>query len=129
MHKHDPSTIPPVIFNQAKLEEIFKSNDKPLIAFMKKVISTDSDRNTILRIYLTRSDNSFEVIPPSTLFAICQIKTASSQVVFDCLLSKEFVPLEPVWYSDYCEKMIEKHRALLHREISYLVNQTHVTFS
>ena len=128
LYKHDPSTIPPVIFNRAKLEGILKSKDKPLIAFMKKVISTDSDKNTILRIYLSRSDQSFEVIPPNTLFAICQIKTASSQAVIDCLLSEDFVPLEPVWYSDYSEKMIEKHRTLLHREISFLANQTNVTF-
>lgn len=126
LSKHDPSVIPPIIFGQAKLEEILKSKNEVLIAFMKKVVSTDSDRNTILRIYLIKSDNSFqEVIPPGTLFAICQIKTATSQVIVDCLLSKDFMPLEPVWYSDYCEKMIEKHRILLHCEISYLIEHTH----
>ena len=90
---------------------------------MKRVISTDSDENTILRIYLIKSDENFQIIPPGVLFAICQIKTSFTQAVIGCLLSKDYMPLEPVWYSDYCEKMISKHRALLHREITHLVTQ------
>ena len=129
LSKQDPSTVPPVIFSQAELEEILKSKNEPLIAFMKKVVSTESDQNTVLRIYLIRSDNSFEVIPLGTLLAICQIKTASTQVVVDCLLSKDFKPLKPVWYSKYCEEMIMSHCVLLQHEISYLSNKTSVTFS
>lgn len=124
MFKLDPSATPTVVFNHTDLEVMFASKNPPLIAFMQKVFSTDSDGNTILRIYLSRSDNSVEGIPPGTLFAICQIKTASTQSVIDCLLSKDYVPLEPVWYSDFCDRMINKYRALLHREIIHLVTQT-----
>ena len=41
---------------------------------MRKVISTESDQKTVLRIYLIRSDNFFEAIPLGTILAICQIK-------------------------------------------------------
>ena len=123
----NPLTIPKVILNEAKLANILKFNDPPLIAFMNKVVSTNSDSKMILRIYLSRSDDSFDVIPPGTLFAICQIKTAKTQAVIDCLLSKDYVPVEPVWYSDFCEQMIDKHRELLHREIAYLVAEAPVT--
>ena len=118
-------------FGEVELADIFKSNKMydnikhlPLIAFMKKVLPTDLDRNTMLRIYLCKSDDSFELLPRGTLFAICQIKTASSQCMIDCVLSKDYIPLEPVWYSDYCERMIEKHRGLLYPEITQLVSQT-----
>lgn len=128
----DPSETPTVIFNEAELAEIFKSyssfKDPPLIAFMKKVISTPSG-NTILRIYLCRSDENLQIVPQGEIFAICQIKSSSNQVLVDCLLSKDYVPLEPVWYSDYCEQMIDKHRALLHCEIAQLVAHTHKTSS
>ena len=118
----DPSAIPPVIFNSAELAAIFDTKDPPVIAAMKKVLSTDTEENTILRIYLSRSDSTFEVIPPpDTLFAICQIKMATAQVVIECLLSKDYEPLEPVWYTEYCEQMIDKRRALIHREIMFLV--------
>lgn len=129
MLKCDPSVTPTVILNQAMLEVIFASKNPPVIAFMKKIISTDSDDNVILRIYLSRSDENFEVVPPGTLFAICQIKTSSTQAVIDCLLSKDYAPLEPVWYSDYCEQMIDKYRTLFHREIIHLVAQSLMTSS
>ena len=135
MFNLDPSATPTVIFNEAELADIFRSNknysnfkDPPLIAFMKKVISTDLDKkysvNTILRIYLCRSNENFQIVPQGEVFAICQIKSSSNQVLVDCLLSKDYVPLEPVWYSDYCEQMIDKHRALLHSEIMHLVTHT-----
>lgn len=127
MLKRDPSATPAAILNHTDLEIIFASKKPPLIAFMKKVFPSDSDGNTILRIYLSRSDDSLTTIPPGTLFAICQIKTASTQTVIDCLLAKDYAPLEPVWYSDYCEQMINKHRTLLHREIIQLIHQTLVT--
>lgn len=116
----NPTAILPVIFNQALLALSLKSEDPPVIAFVKKVISTATNQNTILRIYLCKSDSSVEVIPPGTLFGICQIKTASSQVVIDFLLSKDYVPLKPVWYTEYCEQMIVKHQALLNRETMFL---------
>ena len=125
MLKLDPSATPTIVLNQANLEVIFASKNPPMFAFTKKVFSADSEEgNTILRIYLSRSDGSLENIPPETLFAICQIKTPSTQVVVDCLLSNDYVPLEPIWYSDYCEMMIDKHRAFLHHEITQLVIQT-----
>ena len=120
----DPSATPVVIFSHADLEVIFALKNPPLIAFIQKVFSTDSDGNSVLRIYLSRSDDSFEGIPPGTLFAICQIKTAATQAVIDCFLSNDYVPLEPVWYSDFCEQMIDKHRALFHHEIIHLVART-----
>ena len=133
MFKLDSSAIPADIFGQVELVEIFKSNVMyskvkclPLLAFVRKVLSTDLDRNTLLRIYLGRSDDSFDVLPPGTLFAICQIRTVSTQAVIDCVLSSDYIPLEPVWYSDYCEQMIEKHRALLHPEIVQLITLTHL---
>ena len=124
MLNFDPSLTTPVILSSSELNALFNSSDPPVIAAMKKVISTDTDQNTILRIYLSRSDSNLKVLPPGTLFAICQMKTATTQVVIDCLLSKDYVPLEPVWYSECCERMIEKHRELLHHEITLLVYQT-----
>ena len=120
----DPSTVCPVILSPTELAVTFKSKDPPVIAMVKKVISTDTDRNTILRIYLCRSDSSVETIPPGTLFGICQIKTATSQVVFDFLVSDDYVPLKPVWFTEYCEQMIDKHKALLHHEIKLLASLT-----
>ena len=124
MLNFDPSLTPPVILSPSELNALFNSSDQPVIAATKKVISTDTDQNTILRIYLSRSDSNLKVLPPGRLFAICQMKTKTTQVVIDCLLSKDYVPLEPVWYSEYCERMIEKHRELLHHEITLLVYQT-----
>ena len=125
MMKLDPSIISPVVLNPAELAAIFNKKDPPVIAAVKKVITADdTNENTILRIYLSRSDSTQEFLPPGTLFAICQLKTTKTQVVIDCLLSKDYVPLEPVWYSDYCERMIEKYRTLLHHEIALLVYQT-----
>lgn len=134
MFKLDSPALPADIFNQAELAEVLDSNEMyrkkvkylPLLAFTRKVLSTDLDRNTVLRIYLSRSDDSFAALPPGTLLAICQIKTASTQAVIDCVLSKDYIPLEPVWYSDHCEQMIEKHRAVLYQEIMELVTQTHL---
>lgn len=120
----NPSTIPPVILSSDELAAMFKSEDPPVIAVMKKVLSMDAEENAILRIYLSRSDSTSELFSPGTLFAICQIKTAKTQVVIDCLLSEDYEPLEPFWYSEYCEQMINTHRALLHREIMFLVSQT-----
>ena len=130
MFKLDPSATTTDIFSQAELADIFKSNGMyaslkhlPLLAYMRKILSTDLDKNTILRIYLSRADDSFTALPPGTLLAICQIKTASTQVIIDCVLSKDYIPLEPIWYSDFSEKMIERHRALLYPEITQLVTQ------
>jgi len=92
----------------------------PLIAFTMKVLATELGKNTVLRIYLCKSNDSFTALPPGTLFAICQLKTASTQAVVDCVLSEDYVPLKPVWYSDYCQQMIEKHCALLNPEIAQL---------
>ena len=127
MLKSDPSVTPTVILNHAELGVLLKSANPSLNAFMMKVISTDPDSNTILRIYLYKSDEKIEVIPPGILYAICQIKTTTSQVIIDCLLSKDNVPLEPVWHSDYCEQMINKYRAMLHHEIVELATQTILT--
>ena len=129
--KLDPSATPAEAFGPAELADIFKSNKMygslkylQLLAFTRKIISTELDKNTLLRIYLGRSDESISMLPPGTLFAICQIKTTSTQVVIDCVLSEDFVPLEPIWYSDYCERMIEKYRPLLYPEIEQLMTQT-----
>ena len=103
---------------------MFETENPPLIAFMKKVFLSESGSNTILRIYLSRSDNSTEGIPPGLLFAICQIKTASTQAVIDCLLSEDCIPLEPVWYSSFCEQLIDEHRGLLYQEIVHLATAT-----
>ena len=51
----DPSATPVVIFSHADLEVIFAWKNPPLIAFMQKVFSTNSDGNSVLRIYLSRS--------------------------------------------------------------------------
>lgn len=118
----DPLLIPPVILNETELTHILKQNTTPLIGFMRKVISTDLDRNTILRIYLCRSDDSLKIIPPGMLYSICQIKTPTTQIVIDSLLSEHYVPLEPVWYSEFSQRMIDKHRTLLHCETQDLIS-------
>ena len=120
----DPSKLTPMILNPAKLAMIFKSKDPPVIAMVKKVITTAADRNTILRIYVCRSDSSVEVIPPGTLFGICQIKTISSQAVFDFLISEDYMPLKPVWFTEHCKQMIDEHRTLVHNEIKLLASLT-----
>ena len=115
----DPSIVPPVILNPPELATMLNPDDPPIIAAMKKVLPTAIDRNTILTVCLSKCDSSFEA---GTLYAVCQLKTASTQVVIDCVLSKDCSPLKPVWYTEYCEQMIEKYRELLHREITLLVN-------
>lgn len=129
----NPIEIPADIFGPAELANIFQSNKMystlkclPLLAFMQKVLSTELHKNTVLKIYLCKSDESFEVLPPGVSFAICQIKTALTQAVIDCVLSEDYVPLEPVWYSNYCEQLIEKYRALLSSEIKLLVTQANL---
>lgn len=132
MYRLDPTATPTVLLNEAELTQIFESHvdfqATPVIAFMKKAFSTPAsefENNSILRIYLCRSDENIQVIPAGKIFAVCQIRySSSSQVVIDCLLSDDYVPLEPVWYSDFCERMIEKHRAFLHSEIKHLVTHT-----
>ena len=109
--------------NENELTHILKQNTTPLIEFTRKVISTDLDKNTILRIYLCRPDDSLDIIPSGTLYSICPIKTPTTQVVIDSLLSEHYAPLEPVWYSEFSEHMIDKHHIiLLHREINNLIS-------
>ena len=127
MLKLAPSTIPPIILNSSEVTALLGSNDPPIIAATIKVVSMDNDQNAVLRIYLTRYDKEFEGLSPGTIFAICQLKTATTQVVIDCVLSKEYMPLKPVWYTDYSKQMIDKYRALLHGEILLLVAQTLAT--
>lgn len=127
MLKLAPSTTNPTILSSSEVTELLGSNDPPIFAATIKIISMDNDQNTVLRIYLTRYDKEFEGLSPGTIFAICQLKSATTQVVIDCVLSKEYIPLKPVWYTDYSQQMIDKYRALLHHEISLLVAQTLTT--
>ena len=127
MFKLDPSTIPSVILTSSKITALLDSDDPPIIAAVIKVLPMNDDQNAILCIYLTRYDKEFEGLSPGTVFAICQFKTATTQVMIDCVLSKEYMPLKPVWYTDYCKQMIDKYCALLHREILLLVGQTLTT--
>ena len=126
--KLDPSTIPPIVLNPADLAaQILNSKALPVIAAVTKVIFIDeTNEYTILRIYLSKSNSSLKVIPPGKLFAFCQLRTTKTQVVIDCLLSEDYVPLEPVWFSDYCERMIEKYRSLLHHEITLMVQSSNL---
>lgn len=128
----DTSFSLPVMFNEANIAEmyqVFKSYKNvrmlPLVAFMKKVVSTDLDPITIVRIYLIRSDGSLSTLPTGTLAAFCQLKTPSTQVLIDCVLSPDCIPLEPVWYTDVCEQMIEKYRGLIYPEIVQLATHAH----
>ena len=122
MAQLDPSATPPVLLDQSELSSLLNPKNTSLIGFMKKVISTHLDKNTILKIYLGKADYSFDIIPQGTLYVFCQIKTSTTQIVIDALLSEDYVPLEPIWYSDYCQHMIDEHRMLLHDEIQNLVS-------
>ena len=119
----DPSMITPVFQNTVQLAMILNTNDPTFIAIMTRVLPTSLGRNTVLKILLSRCNGAGDC-ETGTLFAICQIKTTSTQVVIDCVLSKDCTPLRPVWYTEQCEQMIEKYRILLQSEISLLVNQT-----
>ena len=116
--------VPLITLGPVELATLLNPNDPPIIAAMKKVLPTDTDRNTntVLTICLSRyCDSASE---SETLYAICQMKTTSTQIVVDCVLSNDYVPLKPVWFTEHCEQMIEKYRELLHREITFLVTQT-----
>ena len=129
----DSSAVGVDIFDRAKLSEIFQSNKMyaslphfPLLAYTQKVLTTELGEHTVVRIYLGTADESIASLPSGKLIAICQLKTAVSQVLIDCVLSDDYIPLEPVWYSTYCSEMIEKYRGLLYSEIEQLVAQAHL---
>lgn len=117
----DPSTIPPVFQNTTELALLLEPKDPPFIAAMKKVVPTDLGKNTVLTVYLSKCESTYE---SGTFCAICIMKTMSTQVVIDCVLSDDYTPLTPIWYAEQCEKMIEKYRMLLQTEITLLVTQT-----
>ena len=129
----DSSAEPVDIFDRAKLSEIFLSSKMyaslphfPLLAYAQKVVTTELGEHTVVRIYIGTADESMAPLPSGRLVAICQLKTAVSQVVIDCALSDDYIPLEPVWYSTYCSEMIDKYRGLLYSEIEQLVAQAHL---
>ena len=127
MFQVDPQMTPPVVLSYIKLREMFKTANPPVIASVKKVVSImDRDNckcNGIFIIYLCKSDSKSTVIPPDTLYAITQIKTASFQVVLDCLLSPEYAPLGPVWPSVHSNTALDEFSLLLEHEFTSLALQ------
>ena len=118
MFKQDPSATQPVILNEQELSLLLKphlkSEDRILISSVKKVISLDSNCSAILRIYVRKS-------PPSTLHAICQIKTLQMQEVIVCLLSEaDYTPIGPMWPNEHSEKVFSEYKLLLQRELELM---------
>lgn len=120
-----PDTVPILRLSEHQLQGILGIKDPLVIATVTKVLSTDISMNTIVRIYMCKTSDHLKGISTTHCqhYIIIQFRTAYSQVVLDFFVTPNYLPLEPVWFSEYTKQMIERHRVYLYCLINLLFGQ------
>lgn len=117
-----PDSVPILRYSEHELQRILGVESPSVIATVTKVLATDISTNTIVRIYLCKRSDHFKEFSTNhdQLYVIIQFRTALSQVVLDFFVTPYYLPLEPVWFTEYAKQMVDRHQVFLYCLINLL---------